>query len=128
MGNDILMEVILGILTVVTSILIIYIDKKTQIDKKQLIEIKNEIEELENLTVEEYFYKYFGISAKNIFDLKEDIKYSNLKKPTGILGDYEYKIIFNDRKGDAVLKSYGFDIKYYTLEDIRKIMEKRLEF
>lgn len=113
--------IICGALAVIILWVIIFIDKKLDNNKKELEKVKIELSSLGKMSDQNFYYIYFN----KILGTKPKPTSASIEIIVGLYRNEHYQITLSGL-GFGFLKSIEFDIKYYSKDDMRKIIERAL--
>ena len=102
--------------------LLSYLDKKSEIKKNIVREVEDEINSLEELSDEDFYYKYFN----EIRGKRPNPASASIEIIVGLYRDDHYRIILSGF-GFGTLSSVEFDPKYYSKDDLKKIIDRALK-
>ena len=118
--------VICGALAVIILWVIIFIDKKLDNNKKELEKVKIELSSLDKISDQDFYYIYFDKFIPTKISRPRLTSADVIVGRDFHLGSY-YQIILFGFNGMEKIKSIEFDAKYYTKNDLKKIIERALE-
>lgn len=101
--------------------LLSYLDKKSEIKKNIVREVEEEINSLEELSDEDFYYKYFN----EIRGTRQNPVSASIEETFGLYREKHYRITLSGL-GFGVLRSVEFDARYYGKDEMRKIIDRAL--